>query len=532
MTLTNLLQHIQNETGGRFIVANFKEADKTKQHWLNNYISYNATPFKLFSNRLFYTTNCWRHLTQLQNLERFFRIDLENTTAHHEYTPTDQEYDMVIEWAKEEGACGVLKTAHGAHVYFLTDTQITHEEFKQHISEPQLENLKIDAKASFCRNNWSKTHNHNLIYASKTIKKLVKNNTTTTPNKDLIYCETFLDNRNVVSSSAGDTSIKNRQSIFLQDLGGSEAVKHIEFSAILSAYVKGADLYNVPMSFHKPEVLLRTFSTDAYAWVENARLNYNASSSFDLLGCFSHTRCIQRNFSFLGHLRHALSDYAKSNYTAEAVLSKFLTSDSFSDLRALGIKKFGNKLGDTVLKEFEAIRERFGSEIGLFEVSPEIFKQVFKFARGKKYINVQKLLQYLSAENRKRNTFHVARGLSRSHCYKALSYMKKSGALGKGYAIISLSRLTLDNTIALAKKPVQPNTYETDKNIKSVEETGNTAENLQPVAKRIFKSSPKLPDFSPSACYNNTSCAWEDWRDVKRHKLLDGFINEGSQDGT
>jgi hypothetical protein len=368
--------------------------------------------------------------------ERFIRVDMEFTD--HCRVPTAAELKELADWATESGAIGMLDTVHGAHVYFLTDKAFPWANAKQ-IIERTIKNYSGQmqvCKASYAITNWSKTHKHALRFFQP------KNRISTTHNDLYIYCDT-------------NNSVECTKKVVGQKKGktGSEAHKRSEFSAILGRVIRGEDLRDIPMLYHKPEVLARTFERPEYAWVKTTHIK----SSISFVGVNSHSRPIQRDFSFFGHLRHSLADLAFSNYTVAGCLKTFCTGQ-YDTIRAQLINRVGEEKWMGIVQDnVEKMREKYAGKVGQYTVSPALLKQAFDLLRKKRRISYQILQQWFKQQNPQRNIHHTARGTSVPTAKRVVAILKSCGIISQDGIVLTRGNKTLLNQcIASAKKYEAP----------------------------------------------------------------------------
>jgi hypothetical protein len=516
--LQDLLTWIEKETQGRFICANFMGAKEKQQHWLSDYLSYGKGMPSLFSNRLFYGNRHWRNMEQLGETEQFFRLDFENLQSHHNSPLQQQELDLITKWAIQENACGVLPTKNGVHVFFLTDKPILPDLFKEHILQKVSScqsSLQLDIKASFAKNNWSKTHKKILNYSSynrlytiaiKSILQLPKNKQLT---------------KGGMSTFSG---ISGKLS--------SELEKHEEFKSILKNYVGGQALSDIPMLYHKPEILAKRFESDKnYDWVNDARSNRpSLGTRIGFLGAFGHARGIQRDFSFWGHIRHSLADLARSNYTVDAALAIFTTDSKYEEAFSVLLDKFPKELKKIFEENLLALRKKY-STVGLYEVSPEVFKQVKNFCARKKWLDINDLHAHLIAANQQMNEHHTSRGVSASHLRRILGYLSRADIIkkdGNRYKINKkFNNSVLKSLVESARKqpkPIEINKDEENEVKADVVKTPDTITTIQQAAPTVFVGSPQVYGVRRFKSHGYPPPSGENRRNAKPDGVLDVLI--------
>lgn len=497
-------------------MANFAGASHTKgqQYWFDKNLSSRLRP-NYFSNRPFSGRTLRRHSMHAPADERFIRVDMEFTD--HSRVPTPAELKELADWATESGAIGMLDTVHGAHVYFLTDKAFPWANAKQ-IIERTIKNYSGQmqvCKASYAITNWSKTHKQALRFFQP------KNRITITNNDLYIYCEP--------NNSVGCPKNEARQS---KGKTGSEAHKRGEFSAILGRVIRGEDLKNIPMLYHKPEVLARTFERPEYAWVKTTRIK----SSISFVGVNSHSRPIQRDFSFFGHLRHSLADLTYSNYTVAGCLKVFCTSQ-YDAIRAQLISRVGEEKWMGIVQDnIEQMREKYAGKVGLYTVSPALLKQAFELLRNRRNVDANALQQWFKKKNQQRNIHHTARGTSISTAKRTVSILKSCGIISQDGIVLSKgSKTLLNQCIASAKKYDAPAEVTEEKaftQTKGVESpqtavteaiekkaiTPSIGQTFRPIvclsssAKKVFIREPEVCGVSGADGYGSASYEGSEWK--------------------
>ena len=503
MKIWNLLDWAEKETGRKFIVANFIQAapGKGQQFWFDKNKAEMLNP-KVFSNRPFpKAATPHRHSKWAPDEERFVRVDLE--FEDHSRIPTEEELQEVATWARAE-ACGMLDTKHGCHVYFMTDKPFNWKYAKQ-VVEYALRNYKGEMKpcaASWATSNWSKAHNTTVRFFQKTTLN-------TTPTRFNTYCETI--NRVKCNNFSAPTV---KVSGF-----GSEPEKHAEFSSILSRVIRGESLNSIAMLYHKPEVLAQTFNRPEYSWVKDKRIT--TTRTFDMLGKATHTRSIQRDFSFFGHLKHSLSDLAWSNYSEAGVLQVFSTGAEFEDIRIQTMQRFGEKWVDVVKQNLKFLRDSYAGVVGLRTVSPELLKQAFQYLRTHRKVGARALQELFIAKNKQRNILHTERGTSRSTVHRVLTLLKSCGIIDEdGRRLLTPNKKLLQLCIEQSTKQHEEEPIETQKVKANIGQTQSTVERVCSGEEGVFGSQPTVCSLPRIEEFRSAPYAGKTWKSFGRRSIL------------
>jgi hypothetical protein len=505
-TVYDLLNTVEQETGRKFIVANFAGAShiKGQQYWFDYDRAQQLQPV-LFSNRPFPKTRLRRHSENAPTDERFIRVDLE--FDDHTRVPTEAELQELADWGQKAGAIGMLDTKHGAHMYFLTDQPFPWVAAKSLISSViRTYSGKMQVcGATYAKTNWSKTHGKSLRFYS------AKNRVKTQEHKIYIYCEpsTSVSSKKINNLAGGSAQTFQGKAKFI-----SEPEKHAEFSAILKRVIRGERLENIPMLYHKPEVLARTFQRPEYSWVNSTQIR----GGINFAGVDSHSRPIQRDFSFFGHLRHSLADLAYSNYTQAGYLKVFCTSQ-YDSIRTQLIARVGeDKWMQVVEENIEALRSKYAGKVGLYSVSPQLIKQVFELIYNRRKINANIVQQWFKKKNPQRNKHHTARGTSIATAKRVVALLKSCGIIGEdGIVLTKGNKILLNQCIAASKKHEEVAITE-EKTVKKEAVTPNFSQTSRPneglfcSAETISIREPEVCGIPRTAGHGDTSYEGEDWR--------------------
>jgi hypothetical protein len=207
-------------------------------------------------------------------------------------------------------------------------------------------------------------------------------------------------------------------------------------------------------------------------------------------------------------------------------LAGFFCTKETLDIRDKVLKKYGEGYGKLISDAFDYLRENY-KQVGVYDVSPAIFKHFKEYARTKRRINFDDFATFLSSKNPQRNEYHTERGLSRRHMSRVKKALVYANIIDESNKVLKINNELLD--IALLSTIKLNETYE---NKPDKQETTSGDDGVQEVTSGLPKNTPKLCNISTSEGYRYTPQGGEGGQVVEFSGILDGSEQKGPYKNT